>query len=90
MPAVTSAELNVYSGDNALAKFTTLTCSRPYRSLNMLLGAREEGKVAKDTDTIIEYPSGDTITLLDILVRIMGLSVQKELAGRTRHLAIIS
>ncbi|KAG8732830.1 hypothetical protein FRC10_000577 [Ceratobasidium sp. 414] len=75
MPAVTSAELNVYSGDNALADFTTPTCSRPYRSLNMLLGARAKGKVAKATDTIIEYPSGGTVTLLDILVRIMGIEV---------------
>ncbi|KAG8730190.1 hypothetical protein FRC10_003001, partial [Ceratobasidium sp. 414] len=44
-------------------------------SLNMLLGARGEGKVAEDTDTIVEYPSGGTVTLLDILARIMGIEV---------------
>ncbi|KAG8730381.1 hypothetical protein FRC10_002755 [Ceratobasidium sp. 414] len=41
----------------------------------MLQGAREASKVAKDTDTTIEYPSGGTVTLLDILARIMGIEV---------------
>ncbi|KAG8721142.1 hypothetical protein FRC08_015440 [Ceratobasidium sp. 394] len=43
----------------------------------MLLRAREEGKVTKDTNTIIEYSSGSTVISLGILAHIMGIETVK-------------
>ncbi|KAG9126243.1 hypothetical protein FRC07_004297 [Ceratobasidium sp. 392] len=117
MPTVTSAELNVYSGDNALVDFydpdkcpsvpLVEVPKHPWRShgvciyaklmsslpaanvkslpaLNMLLRAREEGKVDKDTNTIIEYSPGSTVISLGILAHIMGIeTVQAYLSNKT-------
>ncbi|KAG8715095.1 hypothetical protein FRC08_011010 [Ceratobasidium sp. 394] len=110
MPTVTSAELNVYSGDNALVDFydpdkcppvpLVEVPKHPWRShgvriyaklmsslpaanvkslpaLNMLLRAQEEGKITKDTNTIIEYSSGSTVISLGILAHIMGIETVK-------------
>ncbi|KAG8794545.1 hypothetical protein FRC12_023754 [Ceratobasidium sp. 428] len=43
----------------------------------MLLRAQEEGKVTKDTNTIIEYSSGSTVISLGILAHIMGIETVK-------------
>ncbi|KAG8740676.1 hypothetical protein FRC10_004054 [Ceratobasidium sp. 414] len=94
MSTVTSAELNVYSGDNALVDFydpdkcppvparrapfsLSQNANFAHAALNMLLRARQEGKVTKDTNTIIEYSSGSTVISLGILAHIMGIETVK-------------
>ncbi|QRW14193.1 cysteine synthase [Ceratobasidium sp. AG-Ba] len=110
MPTTTSAELNVYSGENALVDFydpdkcppvpLVEIPKHPWRdqgvriyaklmsnlpaanvkslpALNMLLRAKEEGKITKDTNTIIEYSSGSTVISLGILAHIMGIETVK-------------
>ncbi|QRV99659.1 cysteine synthase [Ceratobasidium sp. AG-Ba] len=117
MPTTTSAELNVYSGENALVDFydpdkcppvpLVEVPKHPWRdqgvriyaklmsnlpaanvkslpALNMLLRAKEEGKITKDTNTIIEYSSGSTVISLGILAHIMGIETVKH-TFRTRH-----
>ncbi|KAG8796383.1 hypothetical protein FRC12_024559 [Ceratobasidium sp. 428] len=43
----------------------------------MLLRAQEQGKMTKDTNTIIEYSSGSTVISLGILAHIMGIETVK-------------
>lgn len=53
-------------------------------ALNMLLRAKEEGKITEKTDTIIEYSSGSTVISLGILANILGIEhVKAYLSNKT-------
>jgi cysteine synthase len=50
----------------------------------MLLRGYENGKITKDTHTIVEYSSGSTVISLGILAHIMGIpNVKAYLSNKT-------
>ncbi|KAF9014726.1 tryptophan synthase beta subunit-like PLP-dependent enzyme, partial [Hymenopellis radicata] len=42
-------------------------------ALNMVLRAKEDGRITRDTHTIVEYSSGSTVISLSLIANIMGI-----------------